>query len=409
MIPRAPKGTDDVLPPESERWRSVLRAFDGIAERFGYGLVITPLFEATELFARGVGADTEVVEKQMYTFDDKGGRSVTLRPEATASVIRAYLQSGTQGVFKGAYSGPMFRYEQPQAGRRRQFHQVGVEYIGEPSPLADVEVIEVGFRLLEAVGISDAAVLLNSIGDPADREAYRVLLAEYLSDRAEELSPEARRRIDANPLRVLDSKADAAVVAGAPVPADHLSSAAAEHIAAVREGLDGIGIPHRGEPRLVRGLDYYNRTVFEYESASYQAAQASLGGGGRYDPLAAMLGGPEVPAVGLAMGVDRIVLAMPPIDTPPALDVFVVVAEEERRSTAISLVRALRAAGLRVDLDLGGKSMKAQFRMADRRRAGAVAVVGAEWDSGQVTMRDLRSGTESLVEGQEVASWIAGH
>ncbi|OFW66881.1 MAG: histidine--tRNA ligase [Actinobacteria bacterium RBG_16_68_21] len=406
MIPRPPKGTDDILPPASDRWRVLLRAFDDLAERFGYGLVITPMFEATELFSRGVGAETEVVEKQMYTFEDKGGRSVTLRPEATASVVRAYLQGGSSAVFKVAYAGPMFRYEQPQAGRRRQFHQVGVEYIGEPSPDADVEVIEIGFRLLEAVGITDAVVLLNSIGDPADRAAYRELLAAFLTERAGELTADARRRIAANPLRVLDSKADAAVLADAPTPAGHLSPAAAGHIAAVRAGLDAMAIPHQEEPRLVRGLDYYNRTVFEYQSASYQAAQASLGGGGRYDPLAGMLGGPEVPGVGLAMGVDRIVLAMPAGDEEAVLDVFVVAADAGRRTIALELVRSLRAEGLRVDLDLGDKSVKAQFRAADRRRAATAAVVGEEWESGRVTMKDLRSGAESSVDAREVAKWI---
>jgi len=383
-----------------------LRAFDDLAERFGYGLVITPLFESTELFSRGVGADTEVVEKQMYTFDDKGGRAVALRPEATASVVRAYLQAGAQGVFKGAYSGPMFRYEQPQAGRRRQFHQVGVEYIGEPSADADVEVIEIGFRLLEAVGITDATVLLNSIGDPEDRVAYRDLLTDFLTERSDRLSPDARRRMVTNPLRVLDSKADAAVVAEAPVPADHLGPAAAEHIAAVRSGLDAIGIPHREEPRLVRGLDYYNRTVFEYQSASYQAAQAALGGGGRYDPLAGMLGGAETPGVGVAMGVDRIVLAMPAAEARSSLDLFVVAADTAHRATALGLVRALRTAGVSADLDLGGKSVKAQFRAADRRGASAVAVVGEEWASGRVTVKDLKSGAESSVEAREVAAWI---
>ena len=383
-----------------------MRAFDDLAERFGYGLVITPLFESTELFSRGVGADTEVVEKQMYTFDDKGGRPVALRPEATASVVRAYLQAGTQGVFKAAYSGPMFRYEQPQAGRRRQFHQVGVEYVGESSPDADVEVIEIGFRLLEAVGISDATVLLNSIGDPQDRVAYRDLLTAFLAERADRLSPDARRRMVTNPLRVLDSKADAAVIADAPVPADHLGPAAAEHIAAVRSGLDAIGIPHRDEPRLVRGLDYYNRTVFEYQSASYQAAQAALGGGGRYDPLAGMLGGPDTPGVGVAMGVDRIVLAMPAAEARSSLDLFVVAADPAHRATALGLVRTLRSSGVSADLDLGGKSVKAQFRAADRRGASAVAVVGEEWASGRVTVKDLKSGAESSVEAQEVAAWI---
>ncbi len=405
MIPRAPKGTDDILPPDSDRWRVVLRAFDDLAERFGYGLVITPTFEATELFTRGVGEETDVVEKQMYTFTDKGGRSVTLRPEATASVVRAYLNSGGQGTFKGAYSGPMFRYEQPQAGRRRQFHQVGVEYIGEPSPAADVEVIEIGYRLLQAAGISDAVVLLNSIGDPEDRAAYRAILSEYLTLRAGELTADSRRRIATNPLRVLDSKADAAAVADAPVPEDHLGEAAAEHVAAVRAGLDAAGVPHRAAPRLVRGLDYYNRTVFEYEAESYRAAQSSLGGGGRYDPLAGLLGGPDVPGVGLAMGVDRIVLAMP-ARAPRTLDVFVIAADPGRATEAVGLVRSLRAAGLRADLDLGERSVKAQFRAADRRTARVALVVGEEWAEARVTAKDLESGEESVVDVQEVAEWI---
>jgi len=405
VIPRAPKGTDDILPPASDAWRVVLRAFDELAERYGYGLVMTPVFEATELFARGVGEQTDVVEKQMYTFNDKGGRSLTLRPEATASVVRAYLESGAQGVFKGAYSGPMFRYEQPQAGRRRQFHQVGVEYIGEPSPEADVEVIEIGYRLLQSAGIGDAVVLLNSIGDPDDRAAYRAILSEWLAARADDLTADSRRRIATNPLRVLDSKADAGAVADAPVPQDHLGPDAAAHIAAVRSGLDAAGIPHRSAPRLVRGLDYYNRTVFEYEAESYRAAQSSLGGGGRYDPLAGLLGGPDVAGVGLAMGVDRIVLAMDAAASQ-VLDVFVVAADPDRMVDAIGLVRSLRAAGVRTDLDLGSRSVKAQFRAADRRNARFAVVVGEEWGDGQVTVKDLESGVESPVRAQEVAEWI---
>jgi histidyl-tRNA synthetase len=405
VIPRAPKGTDDILPPDSDSWRVVLRAFDDLAERYGYGLVMTPMFEATELFARGVGAETDVVEKQMYTFTDKGGRSLTLRPEATASVVRAYLESGASGVFKGAYSGPMFRYEQPQAGRRRQFHQVGVEYIGEPSPDADVEVIELGYRLLQAAGIDDAVVLLNSIGDPDDRTTYRRILSDWLEERADQLTADSRRRVATNPLRVLDSKADAAAVSGAPVPEDHLGPEAASHLAAVRAGLDAAGVPHRSAPRLVRGLDYYNRTVFEYEAESYRAAQSSLGGGGRYDPLAGLLGGPDVPGVGLAMGVDRIVLAMAATPERP-LDAFVVATDPERTGDAIGLVRALRAAGIRTDLDLGSRSVKAQFRAADRRNARVAIVVGEEWADGRVKVKDLVSGEESSVRAQEVTEWI---
>ncbi|MBP1632383.1 MAG: hisS-2 [Acidobacteria bacterium] len=405
MTIRGPKGTLDVLPPESGRWRRLLRAFDGLAERYGYGLVLTPLFEATELFARGVGEETDIVEKQMYTFEDKGGRSLTLRPEATASVVRAYLQAGRSGIFKGAYSGPMFRYEQPQAGRRRQFYQVGVEYLGESSPDADVEVIEVGYRLLEEAGVTGVTVLLGSLGDPADRAGYRRALSAFLEGRVERLSPDSQRRLATNPLRVLDSREDAAVVADAPSPLDHLGAEAARHFAGVRAGLDRRGIPHEIAPRLVRGLDYYNRTVFEYQARSYVAAQDALGGGGRYDPLAELLGGPPVPGVGLAMGVDRIVAAMPPGADAPGLQVFVVLADPQKRASALDLVAALRQAGLGTDLDLGDRSVKAQFRAADRQGARVVAVVGEEWDRGRVTVRALAGGEEESIPIAEVAAW----
>jgi histidyl-tRNA synthetase len=262
----------------------------------------------------------------------------------------------------------------------------------------------VGFRLLQAVGITDASVLLNSIGDPEDRVAYRDLLTNFLTERSDRLSPDARRRMATNPLRVLDSKADAAVVADAPVPADHLGPAAAEHVAAVRRGLDAIGVPHREEPRLVRGLDYYNRTVFEYQSASYRAAQAALGGGGRYDPLAGMLGGPRHRA-----GCGDGCRPHRPGDAgrrgSTALDVYVVAADAAH-ATPPSDWCALSHRRLRADLDLGGKSVKAQFRAADRRGASAVAMVGEEWAAGRVTVKDLKSGAESSVEAQEVAAWI---
>jgi len=406
VIPQAPKGTDDILPPASESWRRLLRGFEDLAGRYGYGLTMTPVFEATELFSRGVGEETEVVEKQMYTFADKAGRSLTLRPEATASVVRAYLGAGMQGVFKGYYAGPMFRYEQPQSGRRRQFYQVGVEYLAEPSPDADVEVIEVGYRLLEQAGVADVTVRLNSIGDPSDRAAYREALVSFLEARVDRLSEEARHRMGSNPLRVLDSKADADVVADAPAPLDAIGEEAAAHFAGVRAGLERRGIPYEISPRLVRGLDYYNRTVFEYVSAAYTAAQEALGGGGRYDPLAEMLGGPSVPAVGLAMGVDRIVLAMPDSGSEGP-DVFVVVADPGRRDDGIDLVATLRDAGLWSEMDLGGRSLKAQFKVAGRRRSRLVAVVGDEWADGEVTVRRMSDGAEQRVAIEEVATWAA--
>jgi histidyl-tRNA synthetase len=406
MTYRAPKGTDDILAPESRRWRRLLRAWDEMTERYGYELILTPIFESTDLFARGVGAETEVVEKQMYTFADKSGRSLTLRPEQTASVVRAYLQAGKQGVMKVAYSGPMFRYEQPQAGRRRQFYQLGVEYLGVESVDADVEVIELGYRFLRAAGLEDVEVQLNSIGDAADRANYRAVLSDYLRDRAADLSADARRRIETNPLRVLDSKQDAAVVADAPAPLDYLAAERRAEFDAVRRGLGRLGIPVTVAPRLVRGLDYYNRTVFEYVPRTYEAAQNAVGGGGRYDPLAAILGGRETPGIGLSLGLDRIIVALgEEAVAAPALDVFVVVAGSHW-DEAVGLVGRLREGGLRADLDLGRGSVKAQFKQADRRAAAGVIIVGDEWEDGRVTGRDLESGTQELIAAEEIMTWV---
>ena len=267
------------------------------------------------------------------------------------------------------------------------------------------EIIEIDYRLLEQAGITGVTVRLNSIGDPTDRAEYRDELVAYLEDRFELLSEDAKRRIDTNPLRVLDSKADVEVVANAPAPLDSLGDDAAAHFAGVEAGLGRLGIPYEIAPRLVRGLDYYNRTVFEYVSASYGAAQDALGGGGRYDPLAEMLGGPPVAAVGLSMGVDRIILAMPETTTR-GVDVFVVVADPERRGEALAMVSSLRVAGIRADMDLGSRSLKAQFKVAGRRSASMVAVVGDEWEGGEVTMRRMSDGEESRVPIEEVATWV---
>ncbi len=407
MTYRAPKGTYDVLPPDSAVWVEAERVFLDLAERFGYGPVLTPLFEATELFSRGVGEDTEVVEKQMYTFTDKGGRSITLRPEATASIVRALIQAGgVVGTFKGSSWGPMFRYERPQKGRTRQFLQADIEYIGEAEPGADVEVIEFGYRYLQEMGVPNVEVQLNSIGDAADRSAYRSELISYLVSRRDELSSDALRRIHDNPLRVLDSKADTAVVADAPTPIEHLSTEAAEHFAAVREGLEAASIPYRIAPTLVRGLDYYNRTVWEYVPLDFEAAQSSVGGGGRYDPLFERLGGKPTPAVGVAMGLDRILLAREQTEALPSLDAFVVVAGPERRTVATALVRRLREAGLRVDATAGEKSVTAQFKAADRAGAADALVVGDEWDEGRVTTRDLATGEQRSVTIEEIETWL---
>jgi histidyl-tRNA synthetase len=402
----APKGTDDILPPESRLWRHAVQTFEDLAGRFGYGMTLTPIFEMTELFSRGVGEDTEVVEKQMYTFSDRKGRSLTLRPEATASVVRAFLATGGEGILKAAYSGPMFRYERPQKGRRRQFYQVGIEYLGEPNPHADVEVIELGYRYLEAMGVPDVAVQLNSIGDRADRLSFRKVLQSWLRERESLLSGDARRRIDSNPMRVLDSKVDAEITADAPTPAEFLGRQSSEHFAAVRMGLERIGIPYVIEPRLVRGLDYYNRTVFEYVPRQYGAAQSAVGGGGRYDGLAETLGGRPTPGVGLAMGLDRILLASDGVDLGSALDAVVVVADVALLGDAAAFVSRLRNDGWRIDIDYAGRSVKSQFRAADKKNAGAAIVVGDEWTDGEVAVRDLVDGAQETIPVEEIAQWL---
>jgi histidyl-tRNA synthetase len=404
---RAPKGTYDILPPESTRWREARNTFDRLSTEYGYDMVITPMFEDTDVFARGVGTDTEVVEKQMYTFEDKGGRSITLRPEMTASVVRAIVQAGgVQGRFKGAYWGEMFRYERPQKGRTRQFMQAGVEYLGSASAEADIEVIEFGYRLLEKLGVPGVEIRLNSIGDPEDRLAYQQAIGQFLRERFDDLSEDSKRRIDTNPMRVLDSKADQTVIANAPVPLDFLGESAKAHFDAVKTGLHDIDLAYVIDDKLVRGLDYYTRTVWEYIPMGYDAAQSSVGGGGRYDGLFELLGGKPTPAVGLAMGVDRILLASQSEEQSSELDVFVVVTEDSLRSPARILTSDLRRVGLRADMTDVQRSVKAQFKEADRRRARSAVVVGSEWTAGEVTIKDLDTGNQQVIAAKEIERWL---
>lgn len=402
---RPPKGTDDILPPASRTWRRVLRVWDDWAERFGYELAMTPLFEATELFERGVGESTEIVRKQMYTFSDLGGRSVTLRPEGTAGVVRAYLNAGLQGELKVAYGGAMFRYERPQAGRRRQFWQVGVEHLATERPEADADVIELGYRFLVDLGVPDVVVQLNSLGDPGDRPAYVAELRSWLEARIDQLCADSRETLAVNPMRVLDCKTCAPLLVDAPTPRDRLGADAAAAYETVKARLDAVGVPWEDDPRLVRGLDYYTRTAFEYVGGSLDIAQVALGGGGRYDGLAEEIGGRRVPGVGLAMGVDRIILALGDETPPAALDAFVVTAGE-RAAESARLLSELRRQGLRVDATDPGRSVKAQFKAADRSGAPVTLVVGDEWDAGIVRARRMTDGTESDIDRLEVATWL---
>jgi len=395
-----PKGTDDIIAPESQAWRKTLRLWDDWSERYGYPLVNLPIFEATELFERGVGETSEVVIKQMYTFADQGGRSVSLRPEGTASVVRAYLNSGHQGVWKGAYSGPFFRYERPQAGRRRQFWQVGVEYIATPSPLADVEVIELGYRFITATELPDVALLINSIGDPVCRPRYVAALEEYLREHESDLSAESVSLIDRNPLRVLDSKVDGPKLTEAPRTLDYLCEECAQHFASVKEGLESLGVPYKEDSSLVRGLDYYTRTAFEYVATGLDAAQNAVGGGGRYDGLAEAIGGRPTPGVGFALGIDRIMLALGEPQRPH-LDAYLV--SETGPEDALRVASALRDEGIRVDFDVDGRSVKAQFRTASRLQVPVVLV----WKGEGQPVDVQTEGERAVLPLREVSTWFS--
>lgn len=402
---RAPKGTNDILPPESRDWLWLTSYASGVFEKSGYGYVDTPMFEQTEVFERGVGEGSEVVGKQMYTFEDMGGRSLTLRPEGTAPVMRAVLEHNLDRgplPVKLYYVGPFFRQERPQKGRFRQFFQVGIEAIGSDDPAIDAEVIEISWRLLAELDVRPQ-LLLNSIGhkDPSCRGAYLDTLVAWLRERIDELAPADRDRIDTNPLRTFDSKEEKtiAVLEEAPVITDHLCPACTEHFAAVRSLLDEIKLPYTLEPRLVRGLDYYTRTAFEFVSGGL-GSQNAVGGGGRYDGLSESLGGQPLPGIGFALGVDRILLATTDrnwIDPGPPHVYAVALGDAARRAVFI-MVTEMRRAVVQAEFDVMNRGMKGQMKEADRSGARWAAIVGDdELAKGQVTLKDLKSGEQESV------------
>ena len=409
---RAPVGTRDILAPESARRRRLVSVFADLAERSGFGLLESPVFEDLGVFQR-LGAANEVVTKELFEFFDKGDppRHLALRPELTASVCRAFAEHRPTPPWKIWYSGPQFRYERPQAGRHRQFEQVGVETLGTDDPHADVEVIGLGVRFYGALGMRQVRLLINSLGDAGSRPAYDAALAAYLQDRRGELSEQSLVTLERNPLRVLDSKReqDQPVIAEAPVMADFLSGASAEHFAVVMAGLDSLDAAYEVSPRLVRGLDYYTRTTFEFVADALDTAQNAVGGGGRYDGLVEELGGPPTPGIGFALGVDRILLACDAegafSDTAPPVEVFVVDVADGR--SAVVLCDRLRQAGLGVDRAFDGRSMKAQMKRADRSGATVAVIVGPdEQAAGTATVRDMRpgGGQQQVPESEVVAA-----
>jgi histidyl-tRNA synthetase len=384
----------------ARRHRRVSDAARELAALYGFAEIATPVFEFTEVFARPIGEHTDIVAKEMYTFTDRGGEEVTLRPENTAGVVRAVLSNGlTQSTpLKFFYAGPMFRYERPQKGRFRQFHQIGVELIGVAQPQADIEVIALGQRILKDLGIADRVVLeLNTLGDPESRAAYRDALIGYFSARISELSEDSRRRLERNPLRILDSKdpGDQRLAAEAPDFAEYLNGSSGEFFARVRDGLDRLGIAYRLNPRLVRGLDYYTHTAFEFVTTDL-GAQGTVIGGGRYDGLVELMGGPAMPGVGWAAGIERLALL---IGEPPAAlrPIALVPLGEAAERLALKLAEELREAGLAVDLGYSG-NLARRMRRADRIGARAAVLIGDnELAQGAATLRDFDSGAQELV------------
>lgn len=411
MITR-PRGTSDILPGEVERWQYVEGEIRSLCRLFNFREIRTPVFEHTELFLRGVGEGTDIVEKEMYTFTDRGGRSLTLRPEGTASVVRAYLEHklyAEGGAAKFYYLAPMFRYERPQAGRLRQHHQFGVEIFGASSAAADAEVISLAMALLQRLGLAELTVHLNSIGCSGCRPAYRRELQDYFRPHLAALCPDCQRRFERNPLRLLDCKEEGCrrVREGAPQILQHLCLECREHFQSLQDQLERLGIPFRLDPWIVRGLDYYTRTVFEVLGA-HLGAQSTVCAGGRYDGLIESMGGPPVPGVGFGLGLERLLLLLEKGGhlnlAPPGPLIFVAAADPAGGRAALTLTQELRRAGLMCELDLTGRSLKSQLKQADRLGATWAVLLGEkELAEGAATVRDMETGREERLPLSELA------
>ena len=411
----APRGTQDFIPPQTAQWHALEERIHALAARFGYSEIRTPAFESTELFVRGVGETTDIVEKEMYTFVDKGGRSITLRPEWTAPVVRAALEhnlfsSGPQRLY---YIGPIFRYERPQKGRYRQSHQFGVECTGYKGPEADVEVIALAWELVRSYGLDDAVLNVNSIGDETCRPRYREALLAHFRPHASELSDDSQRRLERNPLRLLDSKdsKDTPFVETAPTFESILCDACREHFDAVKAYLDAASIPYVVNSRIVRGLDYYTRTVFEITSSAL-GSQSTVCGGGRYDGLIASLGGPDIPAVGFGLGLERFLMMVEALQPPaaaPRSGVQAIALGAQARSVLVPLaMQWRRTMDVPVYMDFDDRKVAAHFKAGDRNNARYAVILGSdELASGQLIVRNLETRTESRLPLERAAD-LAG-
>lgn len=410
-----PKGTKDVLPNQSHKWIYIENTAREVARVFGLKEIRTPVFEHTELFRRGVGETTDVVGKEMYTFDDKGGRSMTLKPEGTAGAVRMFVENGLSSTpmpVKTCYITPAFRYERPQSGRLREFHQFGIEVFGSKSAGTDAEVILAAHTFLQKLGIKGVRLEINSIGCPACRAAYNRALKEYFAPRLDQMCPTCRTRFESNPLRMLDCKEEACkqIAAGAPSILDYLCGDCAAHFEQVRSLLNGQGVEYTVNSRIVRGLDYYTRTVFEFVCDEI-GAQGTVCGGGRYDGLVGMLGGPETPAVGFAAGIERLILLMENTGVPfPAEDkpmVYLGGMDPNSRAEAFKTVCRLRSEGIAAECDLMERSVKAQMKYADKSGAGYAAVIGEnELASGCINLKNMSDGSVAAVKISDLCKYL---
>lgn len=415
MLTNAPRGTKDILPDTVGDWNYVEGEIRELCRRFGYSEIRTPIFEHTELFQRGIGEGTDVVDKEMYTFTDRGERSITLRPENTASAVRAYLQNklyAQSNLVKLFYIGSMFRYDRPQAGRMREFHQFGVEALGEANPAVDAEVILLAMNLLEGLGLKDLELSINSVGCPKCRSKYRTMLQDFFRDKLEDLCEDCRSRFERSPLRILDCKKDSdkPYMADAPKITDCLCEECADHFAKLKELLTSAGISFTHDPRLVRGLDYYTKTAFEIKYPPL-GAQSAVAGGGRYDGLIEEMGGNPTPAVGFATGLERLLLALESQNLLPeknrSVDAYVVALGEAAQAEGFKLLNSLRQQGLSAAMDFAGRSMKAQMKQANKLGAKYSVILGEdEIAEGVVMLRSMEDSSQEKVPMNQVAEKI---
>ena len=415
MLTSGPRGTKDILPDSSGYWQYIEQVIREVCHNFAYQEIRTPIFEHTELFLRGIGETTDIVEKEMYTFADRGKRSITLRPENTAAVVRSFLEhklyAGPQPT-KLYYIGPMFRYDRPQAGRYRQFHQFGIEALSAPGPAIDAEIISLAVEFLNKLGLNDLKLLINSVGCPACRPVYRSKLQDFFRDKLSHICPDCQSRYDRNPMRILDCKNEACTVQsqGAPHMADCLCEECSSHFTGLQALLTAAGISFVLNPRLVRGLDYYTKTAFEIQYAPL-GAQSAVCGGGRYDGLIAECGGQPTPGIGFAIGMERVLLALekqellPPVTN--AIKVFVAPLGQETQAAAFEILTELRRAGIAADMDFMNRSLKAQMKYANKYPARFVALIGEdELAQNKVMLKNMEAGSQELIDKADLISMI---